>query len=594
MKSIRIRSAHPKIKSPFIKGNQVFPKDFFWGENSKVLRNSKDSSTKVNTTFDHHNPGLLDQSLEVIKQNSKNRSIKFGNRKYLVPRQSSENKLSRNRPELLGSTLNSNTLKTQNMSFSNINSRINKGIRPIIKSKFQNYIRSSSNKLFISKQDSQTIKLDSFAHEKLNLHVMKQSLETFDNKQPRVGVNNSFARFNMCNNSLLNNSDYLENPEVNMQPQYQMNNVSSTNKIAFKEFKANFLKRKIIPRKLSKKIIKVKGKENLSLNVNLKRRRNPKIDRNNLANRTIEYHQKTIIEEYTDTKIPEFTLGPETFERKRNPIPKPLSVNRMGFYQEWNGINGIETHLSPIKCEEPAEVRLLNFRQSVDDTIFEKAEDEFYSNGDLSSESQNQWDSTKKYIELVDSFRNSNRNKQLDTPSFKCNEELKYHRDSKQIKFEDIINQEIKATQRSSNVQSEKNRWSSETQTYRRSSVTRAESDIAESFGPTSKRIKNSFRRDIFRDSIKIDKNHSLKEINIEEIMKEPRRINTKRKIFTCSQNKIGTVPGTVSEFKDNQRKNIQGNLNANLSSDPMKLRTSTTSKEIERIWETTNKAKIV
>lgn len=184
------------------------------------------------------------------------------------------------------------------------------------------------------KQDSQTIKLDSAAHEKLNLQVMKQSLESFDTRQQRVGANNSFARFNICNNSLLNNSDFIENPEINMQPPNHMNNASSTNKIAFKEFKANFLKRKIIPRKLSKKIIKPKGKENLSLNVNLKRRRNPKLDKNTLANRTIEYYQKTIIEEFTDTKIPEFTLGPETFEIKRNPTPKPLSVNRMGFYQE--------------------------------------------------------------------------------------------------------------------------------------------------------------------------------------------------------------------------------------------------------------------
>jgi hypothetical protein len=234
----------------------------------------------------------------------------------------------------MGNALKSNAFKTQNLSLSNINGITNKSIRPLIKSKFQNYIRSSSNKSFITKQQNQTIKLDNFSHEKLNLQITKQSLDTFDNRQYITGANNSLARFNVCSNSLLNNSDFIENSDVNLQPQYHTNSGVSNNKIAFKEFKANFLKRKLVPQKLSKNRIKPKGKENITLNVNLKRRRNPKIDKNNLANRTIEYYQKTIIEEFTDTKIPEFTLGPENFESKKKPAPKPLSVNRMGFYQE--------------------------------------------------------------------------------------------------------------------------------------------------------------------------------------------------------------------------------------------------------------------
>eukprot|EP00343_Euplotes_focardii_P003542 CAMPEP_0205810522 /NCGR_PEP_ID=MMETSP0205-20121125/14693_1 /ASSEMBLY_ACC=CAM_ASM_000278 /TAXON_ID=36767 /ORGANISM="Euplotes focardii, Strain TN1" /LENGTH=39 /DNA_ID= /DNA_START= /DNA_END= /DNA_ORIENTATION= len=39
-----------------------------------------------------------------------------------------------------------------------------------------------------------------------------------------------------------------------------------------------------------------------------------------------------MIEKFTDTNIPEFTLGPDTFIQKDR--PKQLSVNRMGFYED--------------------------------------------------------------------------------------------------------------------------------------------------------------------------------------------------------------------------------------------------------------------
>jgi len=54
--SFRIRSAHPKIKSPFVNGQQVFPKDFF-GEEESVLIQKSDNNA-VNSTFEHHSQPL--------------------------------------------------------------------------------------------------------------------------------------------------------------------------------------------------------------------------------------------------------------------------------------------------------------------------------------------------------------------------------------------------------------------------------------------------------------------------------------------------------------------------------------------------------
>jgi hypothetical protein len=179
-------------------------------------------------------------------------------------------------------------------------------------------------------------------------------------------------KLNACNNSLLNNSDmemgdYSEMSRNQSRVSYQhsdnYNSVAVTKKIGFQEFKANFLqsknKRKLIPAqsRLSRKLknTSTDNKENFSLNVNFKRRNKvmslPRKHSNSnkahngpLINKTIEHHDMTMIEEFTDTVIPEFTLGPTAFDIR--PRPKPLSVNRMGFYEE---CSNFESLLSPIK-----------------------------------------------------------------------------------------------------------------------------------------------------------------------------------------------------------------------------------------------------
>lgn len=151
---------------------------------------------------------------------------------------------------------------------------------------------------------------------------------------------------------------------VSYQHSENYNSVAVTKKIGFQEFKANFLlnknKRKLVPTqsRLSRKL-KNSGKdnkENFSLNVGFKRRNkgmslqrkhSNNINRSHnaaLINKTIEHHDMTMIEEFTDTLIPEFTLGPTAFDTKSR--PKPLSVNRMGFYEE---CRNFESQLSPIK-----------------------------------------------------------------------------------------------------------------------------------------------------------------------------------------------------------------------------------------------------
>ena len=137
--------------------------------------------------------------------------------------------------------------------------------------------------------------------------------------------------------------------------------VLQTNQITYKEFKANMLKlkhkKKSLPkRKVSKnsiKLMKLEAEGNNGFNLNFKRRNRSSGMRdktqknyhsNHLVKRTIEYHEKTMIEEFTDANIPEFTLGADTFTQKER--PKPLSVNRMGFYEE---CKKLEVAVSPIK-----------------------------------------------------------------------------------------------------------------------------------------------------------------------------------------------------------------------------------------------------
>ena len=155
--------------------------------------------------------------------------------------------------------------------------------------------------------------------------------------------------------------------------------------------------------------------------------------------KTIEHHDKTMIEEFTDTVIPEFTLGPKWFNIEER--PKPLSVNKMGFYEDCKNLEEI---LSPIKNTTDTNKSIqiygygigkgLNKNNEIDTSKFletmnsciksdSKQDDDFYQNCDLLSESKDdKEDSAQKYIDLVDSFRNLNKNQTVETPSFKVRE----------------------------------------------------------------------------------------------------------------------------------------------------------------------------
>lgn len=281
-----------------------------------------------------------------------------------------------------------------------------------------------------------------------------------------------------------------------------------------------------------------------------------------LVNQTIEYHDQTMIEEFTDAVIPEFTLGPHEFPPQNR--PKPLSVNKMGFYEE---CKNLEEKLSPIKksYESNDSHRLGKIRQrkieKEEDMIFQAAnqpifqdeeDNEFYDNQDLfSNESNTKLNSTQKYIELVDSFRNVSKQHENETPSFKCRNEGE-NQEIQRLKFEDVLNNDIKGTQRSSNAQSDNYKCSSEAQTYRRTSVTRAESDNGESLKLNSKKAcePQLKRKGILRDSIQFDKNRSYKDINIANIMRgDTKHIKVKRKLFV-SQNRLKTISSQVYNNK--------------------------------------------
>lgn len=247
------------------------------------------------------------------------------------------------------------------------------------------------------------------------------------------------------------------------------------NNVKFNEFKANFLKLRqtkkmeSFSRKwnnqpklllnnqksnasnrrlmLKVKSIKQVDKDTQKGNINIKRKiRGSSLNKTNdwinysyngqLVYKTIEHNDKAMIEEFTDAVIPEFTLGPKCFNIEER--PKPQSVNKMGFYEDWKII---EEAFSPIKnsneISKSIQIYGFNIRKSshnnaamVNTSNFletmgsglkseSKGDEDFYQNCDLLSESKEKEDSAQKYIDLVDSFRSLNKNQAIETPSFK-------------------------------------------------------------------------------------------------------------------------------------------------------------------------------
>lgn len=98
----------------------------------------------------------------------------------------------------------------------------------------------------------------------------------------------------------------------------------------------------------------------------------------------------------------------------------------------------------------------LHLEKALNPEATSNIEDDFYNNEDLLSHaSSSKQDSTKKYIELVDSFRQLSKQKETETPNFKAREG-ENQRDVKQLKFEDVLNEDSKGTQRSSNILTER------------------------------------------------------------------------------------------------------------------------------------------
>ena len=292
-----------------------------------------------------------------------------------------------------------------------------------------------------------------------------------------------FEKNSNCNMSVLNQSDLnVSNLIGRNQSQasfYQnsnmLGNISNSKKVKFNEFKANFLKlrqtKKIESlsrkrnnqpklllnnqnihnsnRRLMLKVKSIKQVDNNTqkININIKRKAwGSSLNKTNdwinysyngqLIYKTIEHNDKAMMEEFTDAIIPEFTLGPECFKIEER--PKPQSVNKMGFYEDWKIIEEV---ISPIKnnadVNKSIQVYGFNIRKCsnnaalIDTSNFletmgsgvksdSKADEEFYQNYDLLSESKNdKEDSAQKYIDLVDSFRSLNKDKSIETPSFK-------------------------------------------------------------------------------------------------------------------------------------------------------------------------------
>jgi len=85
----RAKVHHPKITSPFVKGQHIFPKDFFYNNENKPNKKSRKEKLydKINTTFDHCEQPLLESSGEKIKKSDiqlrSNKSFRRANRKYV-------------------------------------------------------------------------------------------------------------------------------------------------------------------------------------------------------------------------------------------------------------------------------------------------------------------------------------------------------------------------------------------------------------------------------------------------------------------------------------------------------------------------------
>ena len=168
--------------------------------------------------------------------------------------------------------------------------------------------------------------------------------------------------------------------------------------IDFRQFKLNLMnkvRRGSRKRDASNSITRNLNR-NVSLNLKQTRNRRPF----SLSNKNKRYHKKgsrliisktienldktTTIEEYTDANIPEFTLGPNNFESKELPV-KPLSVNRMGFYEECKDEPVV---ISPIKVfNQNTNKRLFNVRNSKLNPIQNQSDDDsdFYENNDIIS-----------------------------------------------------------------------------------------------------------------------------------------------------------------------------------------------------------------
>ncbi|CAI2385973.1 unnamed protein product [Moneuplotes crassus] len=385
--------------------------------------------------------------------------------------------------------------------------------RPVIKSKFQNYVRNSSNKSLLSFDANLKINLGDLAKERLKI------CKNNDFKIPNQRCSELKLAYRQKTSSSNYSSIYKtvdndcgrNNSSMSSQYYGAKHKVLPANKVVYRDFKRKMLKLKNIQklgsrRDSSKRLVKLQkidknngnslraGQKRLNRSSTMKENSGKNYHSNHLVNRTIEYHEKTMIEEYTNTSIPEFTLGPDTF--LKDEPPKPLSVNRMGFYED---CRSLEACISPIKqCSEVVQENILNLNLEEVKKLPEESsqkegsdENEFYdNNGVLSGPSSDKQDSTKKYIELVDSFRNGGRTVEFETPSFKIQTEETQGK-KQCMKFEEIIKEENKSTQRSSNLLNSFCRNSSEIQSQRKSTATQAETDAIDSFRPNHRSFKN-------------------------------------------------------------------------------------------------------
>ena len=122
---------------------------------------------------------------------------------------------------------------------------------------------------------------------------------------------------------------------------------------------------------------------------------------NTLISKTIEHYDQIMIEEYTDIPIPDFNTDlREGFVPKQS---KPLSVNRMGFYED---LPAFETSISPIKRKE----------------IWKSSQLRRFSHGDPSTKQRElkfrlNWQSNHKIMSQVKWNENERQNLYLESQS---------------------------------------------------------------------------------------------------------------------------------------------------------------------------------